>query len=135
MRKYDDIINLPHHVSQYYEPIPMEIRASQFASFEALNGHDDALAETARLTDILLELTSDEKTTISCKLDYAMACALRVRISFFCPDGAKEGGAYKILAGYINKWDEYDNTLLMQDGSIIQIDYISGIEVGDDTED
>lgn len=48
--KYDDIINLPHHVSTTRHPMPMASRAAQFAAFAALSGHDDAIAETARLS-------------------------------------------------------------------------------------
>ncbi|MCM1522526.1 MAG: hypothetical protein NC039_07735 [Muribaculaceae bacterium] len=45
---YEDIINLPHHKSTRHKPMPMERRAAQFAPFAALNGHDDAIRETAR---------------------------------------------------------------------------------------
>ena len=49
MSKYDDIINLPHHVSKNRTPMSMENRAAQFAPFAALSGHSAALVETARL--------------------------------------------------------------------------------------
>ena len=48
MGKYDDIIDLEHHVSELHKPMPPEHRAAQFAPFAALNGHEDALEETAR---------------------------------------------------------------------------------------
>jgi len=44
---YDDIINLPHHVSTKYPQMPMAQRAAQFAPFAALVGHDKAIEETA----------------------------------------------------------------------------------------
>lgn len=46
--EYDDIIDLPHHVSQRHAPMPLEARAAQFAPFAALTGHNNAIAETAR---------------------------------------------------------------------------------------
>ena len=49
MSKYDDIINLPHHVSKTRKPMIMENRAAQFAPFAALAGHEAAIAETARI--------------------------------------------------------------------------------------
>ena len=51
MSRYDDIINLPHHVSPTRKQMSMHDRAAQFAPFAALVGYDDAVAETARLTE------------------------------------------------------------------------------------
>ncbi|MCH5232594.1 MAG: hypothetical protein J1E78_03070 [Muribaculaceae bacterium] len=48
MGKYDDIIDLPHHVSDYHKPMPMANRAAQFAPFAALSGHEDAMAKTEK---------------------------------------------------------------------------------------
>ena len=45
MSRYEDIINLPHHVSKNRRPMPMENRAAQFAPFAALVGYDDAISE------------------------------------------------------------------------------------------
>ena len=49
---YDDIINLPHHVSCRHPKMSMYNRAAQFAPFSALNGHDDAIRETEHLMEI-----------------------------------------------------------------------------------
>lgn len=35
--KYDDIIHLPHHVSEKRVPMPIADRAAQFAPFAALS--------------------------------------------------------------------------------------------------
>ena len=43
---YDDIINLPHHVSKRYPQMSMWNRAAQFAPFAALTGYDDAIKDT-----------------------------------------------------------------------------------------
>lgn len=48
MDNYDDIINLPHHVSKTHIPMSMWNRAAQFAPFAALNGHNSALLETEK---------------------------------------------------------------------------------------
>ena len=40
MSRYEDIINLPHHVSKNRRPMPMENRAAQFAPFAALVGYE-----------------------------------------------------------------------------------------------
>ena len=41
--KYDDIINLPHHVSGTHPQMPVEDRAAQFAPFAALTGYGGPL--------------------------------------------------------------------------------------------
>lgn len=43
--RYDDIINLPHHVSTRYKPMPLESRAAQFAPFAALGPLSDNESE------------------------------------------------------------------------------------------
>ena len=45
---YDDIIDLPHPVSQNHPPMPLHDRAAQFAPFAALTGFEAAIRETAR---------------------------------------------------------------------------------------
>ena len=36
MNKYDDIINMPHHVSKIRKPLSIENRSAQFAPFSCL---------------------------------------------------------------------------------------------------
>ena len=56
MGKYDDILNMPHHVSKKHPKLSMEQRAAQFAPFSALTGYEDKVKETARLTESRIEL-------------------------------------------------------------------------------
>ena len=66
MGRYDDIINLPHHVSKEHPQMSMYMRAAQFAPFAALTGHDSAIRETARKQQENVELRSgyDEETDV-----------------------------------------------------------------------
>ena len=48
MGNYDDIINLPHHVSKRHPQTSMWNRTSQFAPIAALTGYDDAIKDTAQ---------------------------------------------------------------------------------------
>lgn len=45
---YEDIINLPHHVSKRHRQMPLAERAAQFAPFAALEGHAAAVSSTAQ---------------------------------------------------------------------------------------
>ncbi len=53
--KYDDIINLPHHVSERHPQMPLLDRAAQFSPFAALTGHGAAIQETARMMEAKME--------------------------------------------------------------------------------
>ena len=64
---YDDIINLPHHVSRTRPQMPRADRAAQFAPFSALGGYGAALVETARLTDRRIELEEDDRAAMDRK--------------------------------------------------------------------
>ena len=46
MSNYDDIINLPHHVSKRHPQMSMWNRAAQFAPFAALTGYEDAIQDS-----------------------------------------------------------------------------------------
>ena len=54
-RKYGDILNLPHHVSETHPPMPIADRAAQFAPFAALTGYKEAIEETERLAEKKIE--------------------------------------------------------------------------------
>ncbi len=56
---YQDIIRLPHHVSPNRTHLTMQERAAQFSPFAALSGYDDAVKETARLTEEQIKLSED----------------------------------------------------------------------------
>ena len=57
MDNYNDIINLPHHVSKRHPQMSMWNRAAQFAPFAALTGFDAAISETAKKVEKSDEIT------------------------------------------------------------------------------
>ena len=61
MDNYDDIINLPHHVSNRHPQMSMWNRAAQFAPFAALTGYEDAIRSALPLaTEGTQESTAQE---------------------------------------------------------------------------
>ena len=44
---YEDIVDLPHHVSAKHPQMEMIKRAAQFAPFAALTGYGEAISHTA----------------------------------------------------------------------------------------
>ena len=45
---YDDIINMPHHVSTKHPKMSMYNRAAQFSPFAALTGYEKAIEEARK---------------------------------------------------------------------------------------
>ena len=66
--KYDDIINMPRHISLKHKPMAIKDRAAQFLPFAALTGYDDEIKETARLTDEKIYLSEETTSVINKKI-------------------------------------------------------------------
>lgn len=129
--KYDDILNLPHHVSASRPHMPAADRAAQFAPFAALTGYDAAVRETARQTDARLELDECEKEALNDKLrvlDEHLENAPEVTVTYFRPDDRKAGGAYVTVSGAVRKIDGYARVVVLADGGRIPIDEIAGLD-------
>ena len=60
MSNYDDIINLPHHVSKRHPQMSMWNRAAQFAPFAALTGYEESIKESALENEKLFEEKNDD---------------------------------------------------------------------------
>ncbi len=131
MGKYDDIIHLPHHVSNTRAHMPMLDRAAQFMPFRALTGYEDAVHETARHTDEKIELTEDEKTVLDVKLQRLaddLANQPLVTLTWFQPDKRKAGGAYVTTTGQVKKIDDFEGALILLSGESIPVEDILDIQ-------
>ncbi len=129
--EYDDIIGLPHHVSEKHPQMPLADRAAQFSPFAALTGYDAAIVETARLTEQKRELTEEQKLVISTglrELQRRMKNDPVVTVTFFQPDERKAGGAYRTVTGTAGKVDEYLGVLEFTDGTRIPFDSMFSLE-------
>lgn len=129
--EYKDIINLPHHVSSKRPQMPMLDRAAQFSPFAALTGYDDAIHETARLTNDKIDLSEGEKEVLDRKQQILMEKLVdhpALTITYFVPDAKKSGGAYITKSGNLKKIDEFERWMLLTDGTKIPLDDVAGIE-------
>lgn len=125
--KYDDIINLSHHVSSRHPQMPMMNRAAQFSPFAALTGYDDAVRETARLTDEKIELDEYEKEELDRKIQWIESHLderIPVSITFFQPDDKKAGGAYEEIVDTVRKINIYEHEILLSGGTRIPMEDI-----------
>lgn len=131
--KYDDIINLPHHVSEKRSRMSMLDRGAQFSPFAALTGYDAAIAETARLTDFRIELEESAKAALNEKLRLlaeAQKTNPEVTVTYFLPDARKSGGAYVRAKGRVKKVDPYREMLILMEGLEIPFQDMYEIEQG-----
>lgn len=128
---YEDIINLPHHVSKTRLQMSMLDRAAQFSPFAALTGYDAAIKETGRLTDEKIELDEDTKAALDMKQAYLIEMIdeqPEITIIYFLPDARKVGGAYVTVTGNLKRFDEYERLLILTNGKKIPMDDIADIE-------
>lgn len=129
--QYDDIIDMPHHVSEKHVQMSMMNRAAQFAPFAALTGYESAIKETARVTDEFIELDDNSKDILDVKLQILqenIANHPQVTIIYFQPDNRKEGGSYITCNNIIKKIDVYNKAIIMLDETVIQIAMIIEIK-------
>ena len=133
MNRYDDIINLPHHISPTRKQMSMHDRAAQFAPFAALVGYDDAVAETARLTETRPELDEQEQRAINERLAYIADHIHEhpeVCIKYFVSDERKSGGAIVEVSGKTYRISNTDATIVLTDGCKIRLSDIIDLSIG-----
>ena len=130
--KYDDIIHLPHPVSQRRSLMSNYDRAAQFSPFAALTGFEETIEETHRRTDSRIELDESEKL----RLDAALQQLMRRQperpwavVTWFVYDLLKSGGAYITQPVQLRRIDPVAGTLQLTDGRELPIGEIIGIEI------
>lgn len=130
IHNYDDIIDMEHYVSKNHTPMGLYDRAAQFSSFAALKGHNDAISETARLTESKIFMSEDEKVLLDKKLRIVIdniELSRSVNIVYFVPDSKKNGGRYVQRECVVKKYNSFENTLVLTDDTVIPISDITDI--------
>lgn len=127
---YDDIINLPHHVSKKHPPMSLYARSAQFAPFDALTGYEDAVRETARETTERIDIDDEIKSILDSKIQMLsehIKNRPEVSITYFVYDLKKDGGSYITIHGIVKKIDIYNQTMYLVDKTEIPINDIIDI--------
>lgn len=128
--KYDDIINLPHHVSARHPQMSLADRAAQFSPFAALTGHNAAIRETARLTEEFAELDEGRKAEMDEQLQLIkenQSQKPEIEVTYFQPDLTKNGGAYMTFRGRVKRVDEYNRRIIFTDGTALPMETLFSI--------
>lgn len=132
IEKYWDILDLPHHVSTTRAHRTMLERAAQFSAFAALTGYEDAIEETGRRTESMVQLDEDAIALLDEQLRQVVERIQEqptVEMTFFQPDAYKEGGSYVTLTAQIRKLDPIVRTLTTVQGRTVPIDSIVSLSV------
>lgn len=129
MNNYDDIINLNRPISKY-KHMTIEERSAQFAPFAALVGYDNAVKETARLTENKIELNDEQQDMLNFKLRYLydnINNKNEVTITYFVKDNKKVGGKYINTTGIIKQIDPVQENIKLNNNVIIYMNDIINI--------
>lgn len=128
---YEDIVNLPRHISKVHPQATMADRAARFSPFAAISGYEDMVKEAARVTEERIDITDATKELLNEKLNMIIEFLdeePEVTITYFEPDKKKDGGAYISITGTVKRIDEYERIVLMSDDKKIRIEEIYAIE-------
>ena len=127
---YSDIVDMPYPSPRTRTHMSMIERGAQFSPFAALTGYEDAVEETARLTERQTILTEESKAMLDAKLRMIaehLADLPEVAITHFVPDTKKAGGAYVVTVGIVRELDPIEGCLIMMSRQKIPVEYIREI--------
>jgi len=131
MSRYDDIIDLEHHVSKTRPRMSMTERAAQFSPFAALTGFGAVIDEAARLTETRIELDETARSELDARLrrmNERIVERPAAAITYFLPDEKKAGGAYVTAVGRVKRIDPIEGKVFMESGETIPIGEIVGVD-------
>ena len=129
---YSDILKITYQKSSRHPYMSRKERAAQFAPFAALTGHKEVIKETARLTDSKKRLDENQKILVNYQVQeilHQLPHHPYVKITYFQPDGFKQGGHYITIVGNVSKIDEYERIIVLEDYTKILINDIYQIEL------
>ena len=127
MRRYGDIINLPHHEPTTHPRMSREARAAQFSPFIAQTGYEEEIQEAARATETRTSYDENVRAELDWRLHMLAEHANDkpdVAISFFIPDEHKEGGAIRRVHGRLETIDTSKRFLRLEDDTLVELDSV-----------
>ena len=120
-KDFSDIIYMERPQSKHPK-MSIYDRSAQFSPFAALTGHDDAIQETARLTEKRRILDKEQIQTLNNQLNFLishLSNKFTITITYFQDDKLKDGGRYISQTSFISKIDTYQRYLLLDTGEKI----------------
>ncbi|MCQ2453055.1 MAG: hypothetical protein MJ136_00525 [Clostridia bacterium] len=133
--KYKAILNLPHPELRHPR-MSMLNRAAQFASFDALEGYEEAVQEEARLTEPekgIGEAEAEELDRMLRRLSEKKQPP--VTALCFVPDERKAGGSFQTFTGRLKKVDLFNGQLILTDGTVLPLGRILKLDSPEEKDD
>ena len=119
MADYEDMLDLPHHISPTRPQMTLLNRAAQFAPFAALTGYDELIDEADRPVERRVALNDEQQAAINERLRL-LEKHLRekpvVSVVWFEPDARKQGGSYRTLSGTVRRLDAAGHRIIFDTG-------------------
>lgn len=132
MGKYDDIINLPHHVSKNHPQMSNYNRAAQFAPFAALVGYEEAIENSKVRYESRKELSDDKKQEIEelfKKIKANPKELIEITVKYFViKDSSLNTGKYITYKGRIKYIDDVEKKMVFLNRKSIYIKDIYDIK-------
>ena len=128
---YEDILNLPHHVSETHPRMSRIDRAAQFSPFAALTGYGEVIREAGRITDRQIQLDEDSQAVLNRKFQLLLEQIGEhpwITVTYFLQDAKKAGGMYVSHTGQVKKFLDYEQILVFTDGKQIPLGDIVALE-------
>ncbi len=128
--KYDDIIEMEHHISKKHPQMSLYARSAQFAPFAALTGYEDAVKETGREVENRIDIGDELKNILDTKIHILTEKTdkrIETTFTYFLPDLTKNGGKYINITGIVKKIDNYNQRIILEDKTEIPINEIIDI--------
>ncbi len=130
-RRYDDIIDLPHHVSKKRPRMDPLARAAQFSPFAALTGFESYIAGEGRYSESRPILDEEEKALIDARLRKAAGTGGGpLAGTLFVGGGAETRGVFMTVTGTIKLIDTVNGLIGMENGKTVPIDDIYDVSDG-----
>lgn len=131
IHRYDDMLDMPRFISKNRKHMSTYDRAAQFAAFDALEGYDEAMEETARTTDNEVSLGENEIEELNEKfkiIESHIKEKPEIEITYFEPDPYKDGGIYITKSINIRLIDMVRRIIIDTDKNKYEMDRIINIK-------
>lgn len=127
MSEKDELWKYPYEGVCCHRRMSRQARAAQFAPFAALEGYEEAVAETSRYVEEKPEFSEEQRQELDriwqdvCRRGLEHS---RLRITYFQEDLRKRGGTWRTEIIQCRKIDRDRRYLITQDGQKISLDCI-----------